>query len=392
MNIPPQPGAEWRFNPPPGWPVPPRDWIPTPNWTGPGPGWPEPPANWQWWVRDLTALRDTMAFGPGPSAFDQRPAGPAPMGRPPMGPPPGGRPPMGQPPMGPGPGGPGAFGPAQGGPGGFPAQGPGGFPPQGGFGQDGFGQGGFGQDGFGQGGFGQDGFGQGGFGPAYSGPDSFGPAGMEAERQDAASEPLWKTLAAIGVAAVIGVGVAFVIYAFQGDKAGGSSSAKPTASPSSSAKAAAVKKAAHVQAVAIDKVLDASKPSRGKLQQGLNMMRPPCAKAEQGIAAIQQAADQRAEQVQQAKKLKVGAIEGGDELKRQLVTALLNSQRADDAYLKWAQKYQANGCSGATVGDADYNAGNAASKSATTAKAAFVDLWGPIAEREGLPARSQGVI
>ncbi|WP_203881370.1 hypothetical protein [Planotetraspora kaengkrachanensis] len=282
------------------------------------------------------------------------------MGRPPMG-----QPPMGQHPMGPGPGAPGAFGhdgfPAQGGPDGFGPAYPGPAYPGSAY-----------------------------PGPAYAGPDSFGPdslgpAGAEAGPPDAAPEPLWKTLAAIGVAAVVGVGVAFVIYGFQGDKAGGTgatASASPSAPKSSGM---------HGQAAAIDKVLDGSKPSRGKLQQGLSQMLH-CTKTGQAIAAIQQATNQRAAQVQQAKKLKVGLIEGGDELKQHLVNALVASQQADAAYLKWAKKYQANNCTGPTAGDAYYDAGNAASERATKAKSAFVELWGPIAEQEGLPARTRGSI
>jgi hypothetical protein len=38
-----------RFNPPPGWPVPPEDWTPPVSWQ-PDPSWPPPPAGWQLWV------------------------------------------------------------------------------------------------------------------------------------------------------------------------------------------------------------------------------------------------------------------------------------------------------------------------------------------------------
>lgn len=39
------------FNPPPGWPKPPKDWQPPAGWT-PDPSWPEPPAGWQLWLSD----------------------------------------------------------------------------------------------------------------------------------------------------------------------------------------------------------------------------------------------------------------------------------------------------------------------------------------------------
>ncbi|GII29177.1 hypothetical protein [Planotetraspora mira] len=214
---------------------------------------------------------------------------------------------------------------------------------------------------------------------------------MEAGRPGTGPEARWKPFAAIGGAVVVGVLAAFAIYGVHGGKAAGTPSAGSTGS-TASASAPQKSAAAHAQAVAIDKVLDQSKPSRGKLQQGLSQMRPPCSKADQGIAAIQQAADQRAEQVQRAKKLKVDALARGYTLRQHLVDALTASQQADAAYLKWAKKYQANGCSGPTEGDAYYDAGNAASVKATKSKSAFVALWGSIAEQEGLPARSQGSI
>lgn len=38
-----------RFNPPPGWPRPPPDWVPPNGWT-PDPRWPAPPPGWQLWI------------------------------------------------------------------------------------------------------------------------------------------------------------------------------------------------------------------------------------------------------------------------------------------------------------------------------------------------------
>lgn len=40
-----------RFNPAPGWPVPPRGFVPAPGWR-PDPSWPEAPPGWQFWVDD----------------------------------------------------------------------------------------------------------------------------------------------------------------------------------------------------------------------------------------------------------------------------------------------------------------------------------------------------
>lgn len=40
-----------RFNPPPGWPRPPADWVPPPGWN-PDPSWPPMPEGWELWLPD----------------------------------------------------------------------------------------------------------------------------------------------------------------------------------------------------------------------------------------------------------------------------------------------------------------------------------------------------
>ncbi len=49
------------FNPAPGWPKPPADWVPPAGWTPP-PDWPEPPADWELWISapgsDVDAIKD----------------------------------------------------------------------------------------------------------------------------------------------------------------------------------------------------------------------------------------------------------------------------------------------------------------------------------------------
>ena len=45
------------FNPPPGWPKPPKGWSPPKGWT-PDPAWPAPPPGWQLWIPDSTPAAD----------------------------------------------------------------------------------------------------------------------------------------------------------------------------------------------------------------------------------------------------------------------------------------------------------------------------------------------
>lgn len=40
---------QYDFNPPPGWPAPPKGWRPTPGWQ-PHPSWPPPPPGWVFWT------------------------------------------------------------------------------------------------------------------------------------------------------------------------------------------------------------------------------------------------------------------------------------------------------------------------------------------------------
>ncbi|WP_405145072.1 hypothetical protein OG589_44795 [Sphaerisporangium sp. NBC_01403] len=149
--------------------------------------------------------------------------------------------------------------------------------------------------------------------------------------------------------------------------------------------------AAHGQAVDINNLLNQSEPSRGKLRHALGQVLR-CSKVSQAISSMHQVTDQRAEQLKHAKELKVDALNSGEELKLALVDALSASYRADEAYLKWAKRYKSHRCSGPTVGDSAYDAGNVASKDATAAKANFVAMWNSIAQQEGLPDRTEDEI
>lgn len=73
------------FNPPPGWPKPPKGWVPPIGWN-PDPAWPAPPADWQLWIADGaadvpslvasaasdTATKSTVESAPHKTNLDQR--------------------------------------------------------------------------------------------------------------------------------------------------------------------------------------------------------------------------------------------------------------------------------------------------------------------------------
>lgn len=46
------------FNPPPGWPKPPKGWTPPNGWK-PDPAWPAPPPGWKLWISDDTPMEDS---------------------------------------------------------------------------------------------------------------------------------------------------------------------------------------------------------------------------------------------------------------------------------------------------------------------------------------------
>ena len=50
------------FNPPPGWPKPPKGWTPPNGWK-PDSAWPAPPSDWQFWIPDTTVVSEGLNPG-----------------------------------------------------------------------------------------------------------------------------------------------------------------------------------------------------------------------------------------------------------------------------------------------------------------------------------------
>lgn len=156
--------------------------------------------------------------------------------------------------------------------------------------------------------------------------------------------------------------------------------ASPSAPPGSSEEA-------REQALAIDDLLEESGPSRRRLRPAIEKVLS-CSDVDTGIETIEDVTRERTEQVERAGKLSVDALPNGADIKDALVKALRASLRADKSYLRWADRFGAAGCRGRANGDPDYDAGQAASREATSAKAEFVEIWNPIAQEEGLPERT----
>jgi len=50
------------FNPPPGWPEPPKGWVPPKGWK-PDPSWPTPPSDWQFWLANKAESGSPLPSG-----------------------------------------------------------------------------------------------------------------------------------------------------------------------------------------------------------------------------------------------------------------------------------------------------------------------------------------
>lgn len=55
--------TKYRFNPPPGWPVPAPGWEPPAGWI-PDPLWPSPPPNWSFWTTGHQAFAGLPPIAP----------------------------------------------------------------------------------------------------------------------------------------------------------------------------------------------------------------------------------------------------------------------------------------------------------------------------------------
>jgi hypothetical protein len=141
------------------------------------------------------------------------------------------------------------------------------------------------------------------------------------------------------------------------------------------------------QATEVNSVLDDMAGSRSELGAALQDA-AQCATLAGALPTIQKVVGEREQQLAKAKDLQVDALDAGDQLKDALTRALQASLDADHAYQAWAEGAQ--GCTGDTPTDADYERGNNISENqATPAKEEFLGLWTPIAQQEHQPTRDK---
>ncbi|MEV4178607.1 hypothetical protein [Nonomuraea sp. NPDC049709] len=134
---------------------------------------------------------------------------------------------------------------------------------------------------------------------------------------------------------------------------------------------------ARQQAEAMDELLSSSSSARSNLSEAIT----DATRCERGgVETIRDITGSRRDQLAAARALAVTALAGGTELKGALVDALDASYEADAAFLAWARRHVAAGCTGAVTSDRDYRLGLDRSEAAQKAKTRFVRAWRPIAE------------
>lgn len=166
-----------------------------------------------------------------------------------------------------------------------------------------------------------------------------------------------------------------------------SSPAGPSRSPSpQAASSPSASVLASGQADALSTLLTSSAAARTALHEAVSQV-GACTNLSGAVSQLQGVVNQRASEYGRASALPTSALPDGTEVKSELITALSSSLKADRDYLTWAQQQLAGGCTPSDQSSA-YNAAFSASQLADAAKAAFVQVWNPVAARYGIGQNS----
>jgi hypothetical protein len=159
--------------------------------------------------------------------------------------------------------------------------------------------------------------------------------------------------------------------------------------PSSTAPSAGSSTLASHQAASVSKLLGSSGATRRTLEVAVGEVRN-CGRVPRAVNQMQRVVNQRSLEYRRASALSLTAIANGAAVKSDLLAALRNSLDADRDYLAWARQ-ERGGCKPASQ-SASYNAAFSADSQAGTSKAAFVQVWNPVATKYGMPQESAGDI
>jgi hypothetical protein len=209
------------------------------------------------------------------------------------------------------------------------------------------------------------------------------------------ARPVLAAAAVLVIVAAVAVGVVLSMRTAPGRPAVSSAAASPSPSlspspsPSPSASPAPVTSASG-QAAAVNRLLGSSAATRQALQNAVNDVRN-CASLPGAVSQIQAVVNQRSTENSQASALSTAALANGAAVKSDLIAAMRSSLDADREYLTWARQQMDSGCT-PTAQSGAYNAANQADQQAGTSKAAFVQVWNPVAARYGFQQKSPASI
>jgi hypothetical protein len=143
----------------------------------------------------------------------------------------------------------------------------------------------------------------------------------------------------------------------------------------------------HDQATAINALLDEMAASRTALAPAIAEA-SRCDGIDGAIEQLDRVKEERQNQLNTARELKVDALPNGKELRAALTRAAGYSLDADEAFLAWAKANQ--GCrKDETPRDEHFERGRRLSSDrASPEKKKFVSRWNQIAEEQGLPTRT----
>lgn len=137
------------------------------------------------------------------------------------------------------------------------------------------------------------------------------------------------------------------------------------------------------EALAVNQLLVAGKGDRSSVQAAVAAI-ASCADVPGAERSLLSAASGRERLVSELGQLDLSALPTS--MVDDLISSWLNSIDSDMSYAEWGKDKQAAGCSPNDYADPNYQSAVITDGRASTSKGAFLALWDPLAQRDGLPA------
>jgi ferredoxin len=135
-------------------------------------------------------------------------------------------------------------------------------------------------------------------------------------------------------------------------------------------------------AVAVNRLLVESEASRSAVQQAVSQI-ASCSDVPGAVHSLQAAASDREQLFTALGGLHLSGLPAS--MVDDLTSAWLNSLDSDLSYATWGEDEEANGCTPDDLADPNYQAAVTTDGRASRSKVAFLALWNPLAQSDGLP-------